>query len=50
MDLIGIPWQIIIGPKTIEKKYYEIKERKTGDIMYLSLEEVLRYFEKNKSW
>jgi prolyl-tRNA synthetase len=38
MDLIGIPWQIIIGPKGIEKGIVELKQRATGATQELSLE------------
>ncbi len=30
MDLIGIPWQIIVGPRGIENGLVEVKCRKTG--------------------
>ena len=30
-DLIGIPKQIIIGPKSIANGKYEIKDRSSGD-------------------
>ena len=36
MDLIGIPYQIVIGPKGLEKGIVEIKERKSGDREELS--------------
>ena len=31
MDLIGLPWQVIIGPKAVEKGVVELKERATGE-------------------
>ena len=31
MDLIGLPWQVIIGPKAVEKGVVELKDRATGD-------------------
>lgn len=31
MDLIGLPWQIIVGPKGIAAGQVEIKNRKTGE-------------------
>jgi len=31
MDLIGLPFQVIIGPKNIDKGEVEVKERKTGE-------------------
>jgi prolyl-tRNA synthetase len=41
MDLIGLPWQITIGPKGAEKGVVEMKNRKTGEKQELSLESAL---------
>ena len=30
MDLIGLPWQVVAGPKSVDKGVVEIKNRKTG--------------------
>jgi prolyl-tRNA synthetase len=30
MDLIGLPWQLIVGPKGLQKGEVEIKRRATG--------------------
>ncbi len=30
MDLIGIPWQIVVGPRGLEKGLVEVKSRATG--------------------
>ena len=30
MDLIGLPWQAIAGPRSVDKGVVEIKNRKTG--------------------
>lgn len=38
MDLIGLPWQVIIGPKGVEKGFVELKERASGERFELSLE------------
>ena len=38
MDLIGLPWQVIIGPKAVEKGVVELKERATGERAELPLE------------
>src|SRR6516165_9109896 len=38
MDLIGAPWQLIIGPKGLAEGVVEIKRRATGDRQTLSLE------------
>ncbi|MBA3069659.1 MAG: proline--tRNA ligase [Hyphomonas sp.] len=42
MDLIGLPWQIVIGPKGLEKGVVELKRRKTGEKSELSAEDALR--------
>ena len=30
MDLIGLPWQLVVGPRGLDKGVVELKERKTG--------------------
>ncbi len=44
MDLIGIPWQVIIGPKGIAAGKVEVKNRKTGAREELPLDEVVSRF------
>jgi prolyl-tRNA synthetase len=41
MDLIGIPWQIVIGPKGLAKGVVELKRRATGKKEELSIEDAL---------
>ncbi len=41
MDLIGLPWQIVVGPKGAEKGVVELKNRRTGEKQELSAEAVL---------
>lgn len=41
MDLLGLPWQLILGPRGLEKGLVEIKRRKTGERAELSLESAL---------
>ena len=36
MDLIGIPWQIIVGPRGMENNLVEVKRRKTGETAKMS--------------
>jgi prolyl-tRNA synthetase len=38
MDLIGLPWQVIVGPKGVERGEIEIKRRATGERETLSAE------------
>ena len=41
MDLIGLPWQITIGPKGAEKNMVELKCRRSGEKQELSAESAL---------
>jgi prolyl-tRNA synthetase len=41
MDVIGLPWQLIVGPKGLEKGVVELKSRATGEREELSLESAL---------
>jgi prolyl-tRNA synthetase len=41
MDLIGLPWQIIVGPRGAAKGEVEIKNRKTGERIEMQAEAVL---------
>lgn len=41
MDLLGMPWQLIVGPRGLEKGQVEIKNRKTGERAELSLDAAL---------
>ncbi len=41
MDLIGLPWQTIVGPKGLAAGHVEIKRRATGERMEAPLEAML---------
>lgn len=41
MDLIGIPTQVIVGPKGLEKGVVEVKDRKSGNREEMSVEALL---------
>jgi prolyl-tRNA synthetase len=41
MDLIGLPWQIIVGPKGLREGEIELKERATGDRHSLTFDAAL---------
>jgi prolyl-tRNA synthetase len=41
MDLIGLPWQLIVGPKGLERGEVEIKRRATGERETLTLDAAL---------
>ncbi len=38
MDLIGLPWQLVVGPKGLASGVVELKNRKTGEKQELSIE------------
>jgi prolyl-tRNA synthetase len=40
-DLIGIPWRIVIGEKNLKENMVEIKERKTGVVEKVKVEEAV---------
>ena len=41
MDLIGLPWQISIGPRGLEKGVVELKNRRTGERVEISADEAV---------
>jgi len=45
-DLIGLPYQIIIGPKGIKDNVFEIKIRKTNQVLKMKFEEVLNFIKE----
>ena len=44
MDLIGLPWQIIVGPRGLKSGVVELKNRKTGSSEELTIDEVMGKF------
>jgi prolyl-tRNA synthetase len=42
MDLIGLPWQLVIGPKGLADGVVELKRRATGEKQSLSLDDALK--------
>ena len=40
MDLIGIPWQIRIGPRGIKNANFELLQRKTGEVTEIKIEDM----------
>jgi prolyl-tRNA synthetase len=41
-DLVGIPWQIVVGPKAVAEGVVELKRRATGERQTVSLEAALK--------
>jgi prolyl-tRNA synthetase len=42
LDLVGIPWQLIVGPKGVAEDVVEIKRRATGERQTLPLEAAIK--------
>jgi prolyl-tRNA synthetase len=41
MDLIGLPWQLIVGPRGIATGTVELKKRSTGERHELTVESAI---------
>jgi prolyl-tRNA synthetase len=44
MDLIGLPWQVIVGPRGLKEGIAEVKNRRTGERENVPLDEVITRF------
>ena len=44
MDLIGLPWQVIIGPRGLKEGIAEVKNRKTGARENVALDQITARF------
>ena len=44
MDLIGLPWQVIIGPRGLKEGIAEFKNRRTGERENVALDKVVSRF------
>jgi len=49
MDLIGLPWQVAIGPRGLEKGVVELKHRASGEKDEVSLEAALSRIAESRS-
>jgi len=49
MDLIGVPWQIILGPRSLEKNQVEVKSRRTGESVSMSPDSALSFIKEQKA-
>jgi prolyl-tRNA synthetase len=47
-DLIGLPWQVIVGPRGLATGQLEVKNRRTGERQNLSPDAVLNLFTSGK--
>jgi prolyl-tRNA synthetase len=42
MDLIGLPWQVAIGPRSVKEGVVELKNRRTGEKQEVGVDAVLK--------
>ena len=49
MDLIGLPWQLIIGPKSLENGEVELKNRATGKLETRKVDDAIKTLKKRSS-
>ena len=47
MDLIGLPWQVIIGPRGVKEGKAEIKNRATGERQDMDLSKIAEFMAEN---
>ena len=47
MDLIGLPFQVIVGNKSKNDSILEVKNRNTGDISEVNIENITSFFKNN---
>ena len=48
-DLIGIPYQVIVGKRSTETGMVEVKNRKTGNVQEMTMDQAMEKFTKDKS-
>ena len=41
-DLLGIPWRVVVSEKTLASGKYECVERKSGKVVHITLDELLK--------
>ncbi len=44
MDLIGLPWQVIVGPRGLKEGIAEVKNRKSGERSNVGLDRIVERF------
>ena len=49
MDLIGLPWQVRAGNRTLESGYVEVKYRATGEVQEIHYSDLVQHLKKASS-
>lgn len=48
MDLIGLPWQVIVGPRGLKEGVAEVKRRSTGERQNIALDKLTAFLDANR--
>lgn len=48
MDLIGLPWQLVVGNNSLQTGNFELRRRKTGETFDVSLEQAIAMMKKSE--
>ena len=48
MDLIGLPWQIIVGPRGLQEGKLEVKRRKDGERFDVPRDNIVEFLTSNR--
>ncbi len=49
MDLIGIPWQLVVGPRGLKRNIIELKHRNTGSVTEITPEMAIEFISNKGS-
>ena len=49
MDLIGLPWQVVIGPRGVKNGQAEVKNRKTGERQDVAFDQVATFLKSQNA-
>ena len=49
-DLLGIPYRVIVSKKTKEEGKFEVVQRKSGEVKFLTEQDLYSYFTGQSEW
>ena len=41
MELIGLPWQLVVGPRSLARGMVEVRNRRSGNMEEMTIESAL---------
>lgn len=45
-DLLGMPWRLVVSEKTLSENKFEIKNRQTGEVVFIDRGELVEFFSR----